>query len=93
MNDDDQVVGILNIKDLIVNRCDKFDLKSHIRKAIKLKSDMIVDDAFLLLNSKAEGMAIVMDGNEFIGVVTLEDILESVVGNIFDEYDKKEEII
>ena len=93
LNDDDQVVGILNIKDLIVNRCDKFDLKSHIRKAIKLKSDMIVDDAFLLLNSKAEGMAIVMDGNEFIGVVTLEDILESVVGNIFDEYDKKEEII
>ena len=93
LNDDDQVVGILNVKDLIVNRTDTFDLKNHIRKAIKLKSDMIVDDAFLLLNSKAEGMAIVMDGNEFVGVVTLEDILESVVGNIFDEYDKKEEEI
>ena len=50
---------------------------------------MIIDDAFLLLNSKQEGMAIVIDDNkEFIGVVTLEDILESVVGNIFDEYDK-----
>lgn len=93
LNDDDQVVGVLNVKDLIVNRTEKFDLKNHIRKAIRLKHDMIVDDAFLLLNSKAEGMAIVMDGNEFVGVVTLEDILESVVGNIFDEYDKKEEII
>lgn len=93
LNDDDQVIGILNVKDLIVNRTDKFNLKNHIRKAIKLKSDMIVDDAFLLLNSKAEGMAIVMKDKEFIGVVTLEDILESVVGNIFDEYDKKEEII
>ena len=55
---------------------------------------MIIDDAFLLLNSKREGMAIVIDENkEFVGVVTLEDILESVVGNIFDEYDKKDEII
>lgn len=93
LNDDEQVVGILNVKDLIVNRTDKFDLKNHIRKAIKLKHNMIVDDAFLLLNSKAEGMAIVMNGNDFVGIVTLEDILESVVGNIFDEYDKKEEII
>ena len=50
---------------------------------------MIIDDAFLLLNSKYEGMAIVVDENkEFVGVVTLEDILESVMGNIFDEYDK-----
>ena len=31
---------------------------------------------------------VVDDNKEFIGVVTLEDILESVVGNIFDEYDK-----
>ena len=76
-------------KDLIVNRTEKFDLKIHIRKPINLKSTMIIDDAFLLLNSKCEGMAIVIDENkEFIGVVTLEDILESVVGNIFDEYDK-----
>lgn len=89
LDDDDKVVGILNVKDLIVNRTEKFDLKIHIRKPINLKSTMIIDDAFLLLNSKCEGMAIVIDENkEFIGVVTLEDILESVVGNIFDEYDK-----
>jgi putative hemolysin len=89
LNDDDKVVGILNVKDLIVNRKDKFNLKDHIRKPINLKSNTIIDDAFLLLNSKREGMAIVVDDNkEFIGVVTLEDILESVVGNIFDEYDK-----
>ena len=89
LNDNDKVVGILNVKDLIVNRTEKFDLKIHIRKPINLKRTMIIDDAFLLLNSKCEGMAIVIDENkEFIGVVTLEDILESVVGNIFDEYDK-----
>ena len=89
LDDNDKVVGILNVKDLIVNRTEKFDLKVHIRKPINLKSTMIIDDAFLLLNSKREGMAIVVDDNkEFIGVVTLEDILESVVGNIFDEYDK-----
>ena len=89
IDDNDKVVGILNVKDLIVNRKDIFDLKDHIRKPINLKSNMIIDDAFLLLNSKYEGMAIVVDENkEFVGVVTLEDILESVMGNIFDEYDK-----
>ena len=89
LNEEEKVVGILNVKDLIINRTEKFDLKVHIRKPINLKSTMIIDDAFLLLNSKYEGMAIVIDENkEFIGVVTLEDILESVVGNIFDEYDK-----
>ncbi len=90
LDDDDNVVGILNVKDLIVNRTEKFDLKRHIRKTVKVKSDMIVDDAFLFLNSRCEGMAIVVDKNtkDFVGVVTLEDILESVVGNIFDEYDK-----
>lgn len=93
LNDKEEVIGILNVKDLIINRTETFNLKNHLRKVIKLKHDMIVDDAFLLLNSKAEGMAIVMKDNEFIGVVTLEDILESVVGNIFDEYDKKEEVI
>lgn len=90
LNDDDEIVGILNIKDLIVNRTEKFNLKQHIRKPIKLKYDMIIDDAFLYLNSNYEGMAIVVKDGEFIGVVTLEDILESVVGNIFDEYDKNE---
>ena len=90
LNDDDEVVGILNIKDLIINRTEKFNLKQHIRKPIKLKHDMIVDDAFLYLNSHFEGMAIVVKDGEFVGVVTLEDILESVVGNIFDEYDKQE---
>ena len=67
-------------------------MKDHVRKPIKLKHDMIIDDAFLYLNSNYEGMAIVVKDGEFIGVVTLEDILESVVGNIFDEYDKDDVI-
>ena len=54
LNDNDEVVGVLNIKDLIVNRTDKFNLKDHVRKPIKLKHDMIIDDAFLYLNSHYE---------------------------------------
>ena len=52
----------------------------------------IIDDAFLLLNSNYEAMAIVKENNEFIGIVTVEDILEHIVGNVFDEYDINNEV-
>lgn len=86
--DNEKVVGILNIKDLIINKTDKFNIRNYMRKVISLKSDMIIDDAFLYLNSHYEAMAIVMKDNQYIGIVTIEDIVEDVIGNIFDEYDK-----
>ena len=50
---------------------------------------MIIDDAFLLLNSNYESIAIVKENNNYIGIVTIEDILEHIVGNVFDEYDEQ----
>ncbi len=88
--DGDKIVGILNIKDLLMmKKKEQFSLKYYLRPCPSLSKDMIIDDAFLLLNQKYESIAKVMDGEEWIGIVTLEDIIEEVIGNVFDEYDKE----
>ena len=82
-----KVIGLLNMKDLIIKNRDSFDVRYYLRKISKLEHDTIIDDAFLYLRSKHEMMAIVEENKEFIGVITIEDIVEEVVGNVFDEYD------
>ena len=86
---DGEIIGILNIKDLIL--CDNYNIKKNMRKLVKVKSNMMIDDAFMLLNSEYEPIAIVEEDKKYIGIVTLEDIMEHIIGDIFDEYDKKDE--
>ena len=80
-------MGILNIKDFIVNETHR-SFKKNIRKVTKIKSDTILDDAFMLLNESYEPIAVVEENKEYIGIITMEDILEHIIGDIFDEYDK-----
>ena len=88
--DDNKVIGVLNIKDLIVNHNRKFKLKDYIKSIPVINEDMIIDDAFLYLNSNYQAMAIVVgDDGEYLGIVTTTDIIEEIIGNVFDEYDKK----
>ena len=85
----DRIIGILNIKDLIIRQNKTFELENFIRPIITLDSNMIIDDCYLYLNSNYEVMAVVEKSNKYIGIVTLEDIIEELIGNIFDEYDKE----
>ena len=85
---DDRVIGIINIKDIILDTDRDYNVYRYLRKVEKLDSKTIIDDAFLLLNGNYEAMAIVKENNEFIGIVTVEDILEHIVGNVFDEFDE-----
>lgn len=84
--DNGKVIGMLNIKDLIIQNQKQFKVNNFIRELIKIDKDMIIDDAFLLLTSKHQAMAQVVNNDEFIGIVTLEDIVEEIIGNIVDEY-------
>mgnify|MGYP003304152275 CR=1 FL=1 len=90
--ENDKIIGILNVKDLVIKQNKDFKLKNYLRRIVTLNNDMIIDDAYLYLNSKYEVMAEVVKNNEFIGIVTIEDIIEELVGNIFDEYDKNKEV-
>ena len=82
------IIGVLNMKDLVIKQNETFNLKDYIREITTLKDTMIIDDAYLYLNSNYEVMAKVVKNNKYIGIVTLEDIIEELVGNVFDEYDK-----
>lgn len=94
--DIDHVVGILYVKDLINFQTTtdgrKFALKDLLRKAIFLPESMRLDSVLREFQRQKVHLAIVVDEyGGTAGVVTLEDTLEEIVGEIHDEYDKEEE--
>jgi len=90
----DKIVGIAFIGDVLkhLDRLDEVTLREVARPAVFAPENMKVIDLFNLFQRKKTHMAIVVD--EFggtAGVVTLEDALEEVVGEIYDERDDEEE--
>lgn len=85
-----KIIGILNVKDLIMqykkdNR--NLDIKKIIRPVSSFLSTDKIDDVFRLMQEKREVFALVYDKEKFLGIVTIEDAIEEIVGNIYDEYD------
>ena len=97
-DDPDNIVGIAYIKDLLKyigsDLPDDMTLRDIIREASFVPETMQCADLFKKMTDDHTQMAIVVD--EFggtAGIVTLEDVLESIVGNIQDEYDDEDEEI
>ncbi|RFU60476.1 hemolysin family protein [Peribacillus glennii] len=94
--DIDHVIGMLHTKDLIqfVENCeeDSFNLKELIRDPFFVLESIKTDHLFREMQKNNVQMAIVIDeygGTD--GIITIEDLIEEIVGNIFDEYDEPEE--
>lgn len=91
--DTDHVIGILNMKDLLKKKDDEqFSLKSYLREPFFTYEFKNADELFDQMRKKRIHMAIVLDEfGSVSGIVTLEDLLEELVGDIQDEYDEREE--
>lgn len=89
----DNIKGILYVKDLIpyINSSDTFQWQQLIREPYFIPETKKINDLMQEFQKKKIHMAIVIDEyGGASGVVTLEDILEEIVGEINDEYDKEE---
>lgn len=89
----DNIVGVLYSKDLLphLGEGPHFDWTSLVRKAFFVPEMMKIDDLLTDFKERKVHMAIVVDeygGTE--GIVTLEDVLEEIVGEINDEFDETE---
>ncbi|HLO11013.1 MAG TPA: hemolysin family protein [Pseudoneobacillus sp.] len=89
----DHIIGILHVKDLIqfVENCDEksFNLRELIREPYYVLESIRTDHLFKEMQKNNVHMAIAVDeygGTD--GIVTIEDLIEEIVGNIFDEHDE-----
>ena len=90
--DMDDVKGILHAKDLLPlllhNDWDRFDIKDYIRSAVLIPEAKRLNDLLQEFRETHSHMALVIDEyGKVSGVVTIEDVLEQIVGDIEDEYD------
>jgi putative hemolysin len=92
----DNIIGILYAKDLLVayeqwyKSKEKFDLKKIIRRAYFVPENKKIDDLLDIFQRDKIQIAIAIDEyGGTAGLVTMEDVVEEIVGEIIDEYDKE----
>lgn len=89
----DEIKGILYVKDIIKNITKKtFKIKNIMKEAYFVSQNKLINEIFKDLQKSKKQMAIVVDEyGGTAGLITMEDILEEIVGDIYDEYDDIEE--
>ncbi len=90
---EDNIVGILYIKDLLpfLNEYESFDWRQHVRKPYFVPENKKINDLLQEFKTMKMHMAVLVDEyGGACGIVTLEDILEEIVGDITDEFDDQE---
>lgn len=92
-NSTDNVIGIINMKDfLLQNDTPEFSVRNLLREPYFTYEHKNTADLFLEMRKSSISLAIVLDEyGVTAGLITLEDLLEEIVGEIRDEYDADEE--
>lgn len=92
--DTGNVIGILNIKDMMLNGVNRnnFDITALMREPYFTHEKEELNDLLIEMRNKEPGMCIVLDEyGQAEGLITLEDIVEEIIGDIHDEFDEAEE--
>lgn len=97
-DDTDNIIGIILIKDYLIKAreagFDKVDIREILRKPYFVPETKKIDSLFFELQKGKQQVAILIDEyGGFSGIVTMEDIIEEIVGDIDDEYDEAEHVI
>lgn len=89
----DNTIGFLHVKDLaLVEDIDAFKIEEHLKAPFFVYEHMKIQAVFDHMNRKKVHLALVKDENGLVvGIVTLEDIVEEILGDIVDEHDDEEE--
>ena len=89
----DEIKGILYVKDIIKNINKKtFKIKNIVKEAYFVSQNKLINELFKELQKNKKQIAIIVDEyGGTSGLITMEDILEEIVGDIYDEYDDIEE--
>ena len=90
--------SIIIVKDLLClvgnENKDKLKIEDFLREAVYVPESCSCSDVFKFLTNLKSGMGIVIDEyGGTAGIITLEDIIESIMGNIEDEYDEEKDMI
>lgn len=96
--DPDNIIGILHIKDYLHTATkkgfDKVDIKKLLRPAYFVPETKNIDALFRELQKEKQHLAMLIDEyGGFSGIVSVEDIIEQIVGDIDDEFDEEDRII
>lgn len=94
-NGSDDIIGILHIKDYLIKAresgFDKVNIEEILREPYFVPETKKIDTLFVELQKERQHIAILIDEyGGFSGIVTVEDIIEEIVGEIDDEYDEAE---
>ena len=89
----DNIIGVINSFDLLASSLSDGTVDSFIRTVAYVPEVKPVDDLLIEMQKQRKHLAIVVDEyGGAVGIITIEDILEEIVGEIKDEYDKDQSL-